>query len=656
MIPILNYENELIIVQLENRSNEMVGYSETYTPHDSIIIHSNEELLSLGLPGDGSKNNPFIFQNLEIIGSMYGIFVENITYSISILNCNFDQIGYAISLDDMSSSDVEISGNNFTDSNSGIFASYCHLANITNNLFTNCDNGIFSSRNQETIIKNNQVLGFRFRGIRVYGCYAADIRDNKCEKETYGYYPGILIDDIHPSTYVAGNNCSGCSFELQKIRYDIGFENIIVEDNIVNNKPILFLLNISNTQIDTPDYSQIFIYLSENITIKNQNFIEVNMGLSLSECSNMTVENNNFLYNEKRGCQIQNGYNIVLKDNIFENCYIGIYVDETSFCSITSNNISDTYMGAISYISKNDYFNLERNIFENSSFIIGNLYFDAPVGLSINDNIVNGKELGFFFNVSYLSLNAPEYGQLIFVRCNNIIVSSQEISKVYVCIRLVECLNISISDSEFSNSKLGIYLTKTNSTNIVNCNFNELVGSVMFDYSNFNKIKTSTIIGRTGFKSVGEGIYLSYGVYISYSDNCSVSENWIQETNMGIQGHHSEDSLISYNTFTNNLDSGVDLDYCNFFTIHHNNFINNNQGNIQAYDDSPNNQWYDEITTEGNFWSDYSGLGPYEIGGLGNAIDPYPLMIQIPEISRIISISTIVCVIAVTCYLKKKKN
>jgi len=111
MIPILNYENELINVQLENRSNEMAGYSEAYTPHDSIIIHSNEELLSLGLPGDGSKNNPFIFQNLEIIGSMYGIFVENITYSISILNCNFDQIGFAISLDDMFSSDVEISGN-----------------------------------------------------------------------------------------------------------------------------------------------------------------------------------------------------------------------------------------------------------------------------------------------------------------------------------------------------------------------------------------------------------------------------------------------------------------------------------------------------------------------------------------------------------------
>jgi hypothetical protein len=61
-------------------------------------------------------------------------------------------------------------------------------------------------------------------------------------------------------------------------------------------------------------------------------------------------------------------------------------------------------------------------------------------------------------------------------------------------------------------------------------------------------------------------------------------------------------------------------------TVHHNSFIDNNLGgSSQAFDDGTNNTWFDESTLEGNYYSDYSGVGNYSIDGNANSSDTYPL-------------------------------
>jgi hypothetical protein len=60
--------------------------------------------------------------------------------------------------------------------------------------------------------------------------------------------------------------------------------------------------------------------------------------------------------------------------------------------------------------------------------------------------------------------------------------------------------------------------------------------------------------------------------------------------------------------------------------IHHNGFVHNNlAGTSQGYDEGMNNIWFDNSTKEGNFWSDYSGIGNYSIDGPSNSQDPYAL-------------------------------
>jgi hypothetical protein len=86
--------------------------------------------------------------------------------------------------------------------------------------------------------------------------------------------------------------------------------------------------------------------------------------------------------------------------------------------------------------------------------------------------------------------------------------------------------------------------------------------------------------------------------------------------------HYTYYSTVCWNLIVNNQ-RGMNLESTVKYTVLYcNSFFNNSE---QAIDDGTGNQWYDSKTLEGNYWSDYSGIGPYEIGGSAGANDPYPI-------------------------------
>ncbi len=96
--------------------------------------------------------------------------------------------------------------------------------------------------------------------------------------------------------------------------------------------------------------------------------------------------------------------------------------------------------------------------------------------------------------------------------------------------------------------------------------------------------------------------------------------------NHGINLGSSDFYVVTYNLLQENVGYGV---YVSFISdnnlIHHNTFVDNNLGGTsQAYDQGAYNYWYDTVTLEGNFWSDWSGTGNYAIDGTAEAIDLYP--------------------------------
>jgi hypothetical protein len=74
-------------------------------------------------------------------------------------------------------------------------------------------------------------------------------------------------------------------------------------------------------------------------------------------------------------------------------------------------------------------------------------------------------------------------------------------------------------------------------------------------------------------------------------------------------------NTISYNSIGVRIDSG-----CFYNTIYLNRFVNNAE---QARDFGKFNRWDDGISL-GNYWSDYEGIGPYQINGDARSRDHHP--------------------------------
>jgi len=161
--------------------------------------------------------------------------------------------------------------------------------------------------------------------------------------------------------------------------------------------------------------------------------------------------------------------------------------------------------------------------------------------------------------------------------------------------RIYNSWDVYIYKSYFQHNKGdGIDITETHYIDIdyTNCSENQLSGMFIQD-SELVNIKYSIF-----YDNSGEGV-------------------WTDNTANPGGGY----GYIYNNTFKDNLYYGVALSASSGFLVYHNIFINNNDNNTQGYDDSTveyTNHW--NSTSEGNCWSDYSGTGPYAIGG-GNEHD-----------------------------------
>jgi len=299
------------------------------------------------------------------------------------------------------------------------------------------------------------------------------------------------------------------------------------------------------------------------------------------------VVNNTCCYNEN-GIVVDNRYSVV-KDNLcYNNTKSGIYLDrhsdftavlnnevysnkegihleESQECNISQNTLSSNFEGGIR-IYKSQNSSILSNIFTNDSFVIEfGLDLRSSINYTIENNLVNGKPLGFFANLTKFTIS-EDYGQILMINCTKGI----------------------IADQHFSNTLYGISLFDCSQIHIKNCFFE----------SNF-----------------GSGIRIEWSLsLLIYSNN--FTRNYIGV--LDLQGSNR----IVYNNFIENANYAISA-IINPPTIHHNNFIDNNQnGSTQAYSESPQTTWYDKSTLEGNYWSDWDGEGTYKIG---SSSDLFPL-------------------------------
>jgi parallel beta-helix repeat protein len=111
------------------------------------------------------------------------------------------------------------------------------------------------------------------------------------------------------------------------------------------------------------------------------------------------------------------------------------------------------------------------------------------------------------------------------------------------------------------------------------------------------------------------------GFDLEECDNCTLFNNTISRNAVfGCLLHDSTECKLVNNTVTHNSWIGIYLHYSDHCIVYLNRLGYNGDGN--ALDEGFSNSW--DNGTHGNYWTDYSGSGPYTIPGLAGSADNHP--------------------------------
>ncbi|MHA1828304.1 MAG: right-handed parallel beta-helix repeat-containing protein [Candidatus Heimdallarchaeaceae archaeon] len=486
----------------------------------------------------------------------------------------------------------------------------------------------------------------------------------------HGYILITSDSQFGPSGYnFPGLGTQGDPYRIENLNITISGETGI----LIRYTSVYFI--IQNCYIDARSSGISLISVGTNKSVVQNNVIggHRSNGITLYNAPETTIRNNTVYDCENLGILLQLSANSIVEDNKCYNC--GFFFSE--------NSLADY----LSYTTKNNW--------------------------------VNNKVYGFVRNAINTDFFSPSYGQLLFVNCTNVGVYTASFYNASIGFMAVFSNEIIIDDSSlYNNSLYGVYYYNTNDSKIVgNFLMQNDYGTYAYECQNI-EISQNTIYENR------EGIYCEYittllikdnvlyenhwdgmmiytssavtcqnneisnsyytalyvdesydvttkdnyfhninesAIYYYYANTSVITQNKVEECQIGLYTEYFDNANVTYNLFKNNLGEGVYLDSgSSNISVFLNTFYHNNGNLSQAYDDGIDNIFYDEVSQTGNWWSDYSGTGNYSIAGSAGSFDLYPLNnppVEIAEYSLFaLSLSIILLFSLVTSVLLYRRK
>ncbi len=396
---------------------------------------------------------------------------------------------------------------------------------------------------------------------------------------------GIYIDNIADGTAVITENiCENNEVGI----WISNSENLIVFNNSCSNNGetsgggIIVtdssFCNISNNYCYKNNFYGIKVENTEacniinNTCIKNENQIQ-GAGIYVFQSSLTLIENNNCSSNRRNGIQVTASSSTNISSNLCEdNYHIGILatgcpnsIISNNFCLRNRNWYKRESHGIV--LQYSSHCNITNNLVDSN---IGNgIFLESDSNSFISDNLIY-NHTGYY--EALYSPNSLFFGYSIYCYSSE---------------------NISVLRNEGISNYGGCWIESSHNMNI---------SSNLFSYSS------------------------SYAIEIHEGSNCTIKKNVLSENDIGIGFSNTELSILSNNLVQNSDGYGLILNGSSINnSIHHNSFIGNNlAGTSQGYDEGNDNLWYDNVTKEGNFWSDRIS-GNYSIDGPSSSEDLYCL-------------------------------
>ncbi len=461
-------------------------------------------------------------------------------------------------------------------------------------------------------------------GVVIYDSTGIVLLDNNVSNS--GIY-GIALSNVSDYTMV-GNVIQGGDFAgiglhaspngiisnntLINTGMEVGGGNITdliqikVENNSVNDKPLVFMQNQVGGVIEEPA-GQIILVNSTSIEIKNQVISNTTTGITLLYSNNNTLKNNVVLNTTNDAFFILNSNNTIVKQNIAADSRdSGFYFISASNLTALENEAWRNSVGMV--VSKGLNLHLENNsmTFNDMGLLVG---------------VLNGS-ISLVHNV----LTNNTYEGIRITRSKSILIRQNLVSNNQVGIKSLGSPWLMIDHNTISdNSAAGIMLEENDPNDRTTIIGNKLLRN---DYGIYVKSSSRLVVSDNIVASNEfDGILLDGDSSNSIYENNTIFDNddGISATELGLN------TTFTGNTFFFNRGYGINLmSDASQYDVLKNNFMENNlvKGLSQSYSNSPSNFfarnfWSQFVTPDG----DNNGIVdmPYQVEGYGNNVDSEPV-------------------------------
>jgi parallel beta-helix repeat protein len=223
---------------------------------------------------------------------------------------------------------------------------------------------------------------------------------------------GITVETAVNCT-VSNNNLTDTGFNIYAPTMDGWTQNFSV--NMVNDKPLGYFVNLSDTSLDGSPYGQIILVNSTRVTIHDAEFQNSTTGITMAYCVNGTIEDIScsgetiaLLLRNLDGCLIRN---VTIHDN-----GNGVHFYSIYNCSLVNSTIQDNSGGGVSVqdsvgcivtnctIQRNSYGVYVRDSsgpFVRTSSLLNNsndgIYmYNTVMGVALNNTIFHNQGYGLY--------------------------------------------------------------------------------------------------------------------------------------------------------------------------------------------------------------------------------------------------------------------
>ena len=623
-----------------------------YDIHEPIQISSdlqfNDQALAEGWSGDGSKEDPFVIESLNISSTIDCIEITNVDSYFIVRNC---WLSNPLIYDDDENpviSDfgiyIQYSGHGMIDScyisnkhsgiriveancsiynntsinqrYHGIYVYWTDNSTIINNTIKHCDNGIYIENSNNLTICDNNIAFISNHGISTR-CRYSIIRDNRIETSVEGihihraYDTSIINNQITNCSYssisvnenghlnISHNTFTGAGISLSMwggFNY-WSFDSI---GNTVNGKPIYYTKDMHHLNIDPSTYGQVILFNCSECAIQGGTIADTNVGIQIGFCDLIVIRNVVVDNCSAVGISVTCSDSSEIEYCTITNSGAGIALRLTENCTIRENIITNCSESAIYLGTANNGLYIGNEISKVGSSITG-FRISNTENSTFQDNIL--VNAGFRMNGymlecwSHIMVNNIVNGKLLgyFNR-----ISDAEIDVgQYAQVILGGCERVTIKNGRFENIPVGVDLGFCEGCVVQNMTINNCS---------------------------------LYGIGVKNTPSSLITNNTVNYCHYdGIYLDASFHTNVTSNIVTDNEACGIRLQSCQNVKVFGNSIGWNKW--VNGYDSSDHNMWDDGIDI-GNAWSDYNGTGYYSIEGFGEVFDHFPTKYLRPTVNQ----------------------